>query len=126
MFEAVLTIVGVVAFAAPPALLVAAFIWVQRAGRTVSKARRRAFIGGLLLSTLAYPSHFLLRWYVHRSHLGYWAEVDTVVGVGGLMFLAAITGLVAGCFGRGYGRITTCIASFLIAMLWWLTGVATL
>lgn len=76
-------------------------------------------------ATIAYAAHFVLRWYLRGAHLGYWAEADTVVGIGGLMFLAAMAGLVAAWFGKGYGRITACAGSVLVGALWWLTGIAT-
>jgi len=77
-------------------------------------------------SSVAYAAHFFLRSYLRTAHLEFWAQVDTIVGIGGLMFLAAVAGLVACWFGRGYGRIAGCFASILVATLWWLTGVASL
>ena len=125
MFEALLKIAGVVALYVPPALLLMACVWMVRDGAAVTGARRRAFVAGVMASSVAYASHFVLRWYVRRAHLSYWAGVDTVVGVGGLMFLAAMVGLVGSAFGKGYGRVTACIASVLVAAIWWFTGVTT-
>ena len=110
----------------PPILLLSALFWTIREGRSLPRPRRRAFVAGLLSSTIAYSAHFLLRWYLRGAHLSYWARVDTTVGIGGLMFLAAAVGVVAGSFGKGYGRISALLAGITVAALWWFTGIATL
>lgn len=109
---------------ASPPLLVAAFVWAAREG-DLSRPRQRLFIASLLASTLAYVSHFVLAHFLRTSHLTPWDRADLIVGVGGLMFLAALVGVVGSSFGRNYGRICGMVASVLVGMLWWLTGIVT-
>lgn len=120
-----LTTASVLNLVTPPILLVASMVWVIRSGRTVPRLRRRIFVPGLFSATLAYAAHFLLAYFLRTAHLNNYDRVDTIVGVGGLMFLAALLGLIAGFFGRGYGRICACAASVIIGMLWWFTGMTT-
>lgn len=117
-------IVFAIALSAAPLFLAGGLIWAVRSGGTVSKPRRKLFVLGVASSSLAYAVHFVLRWYMGQSRLGYWDQVDVVVGVGGLMFLAAMVGLIGGGFGRGYGRVAACLGSLLVCAMWWMTGVS--
>lgn len=107
-----------------PLLIGASLVWLVRDSAGIAAPRRRAFIAGLLASTLAYVGHFALARFLSTTPLKPWDRVDLTIGVGGLMFLSALVGLVGSAFGRGYGRICGIAASVLVGMLWWLTGIA--
>ena len=115
--------VRIVALALPPILLCVAVVWVIRDGRNLSRPRRRLFAAGLLASSVAYASRFVLFPFLATAHLSYFDRVDLTIGIGGLMFLAAAAGFIASCFGRGYGRITALLASLTVAASWWFTKI---
>jgi hypothetical protein len=112
--------------ATPLLLLAAAWGWLFRAGRMLSPKRRVPFLCGLTATTVAYVGQFLLRWYLRHAHLGFWPEVDVILGVGRVMLVAALFGFAASWFARGYGRVSSCSASLLVFVTWWLMGVAAL
>ncbi len=107
----------------PPPLLIAAIVWIFRDAHIVPRPRLRVFIAGVLASTLAYAGHFILAHFLRITQLNPWDRVDITIGVGGLMFLAALVGLVGSSFGRSYGRICGIAASVFVGTLWWMTGI---
>jgi hypothetical protein len=109
-------------FAAPLLLLTAAWIWLFRVGRRTALKRRLPFLCGLTAATVAYITQFFLQWYLARAHLGYWPEAYLTLDIGRIMLVAALTGFTTSWFGRGYGRIASCSASFLIFLTWFLVG----
>jgi len=119
-----LTILSSIAKLAVPGFLIAALAWALSDGRRLSKSRRLLFAAGWLSSTIAYATHLVLHRYLNHAHIEYWAKVDTMVGIGGLMFLASVIGLVGGSFGKSYGRVSACLAGLLVAAMWWFTAVA--
>ncbi len=113
-----------VTFAAPVGLFAASWVWFFRHGSAVRKVRRGIFAGGIAASTVAYIATFLLDWYLRRAHLGFWPEAHAVFDVGAVMFISALVGLSATCFGKSYGRVTACIGSLFVALLWWFRAMA--
>ena len=126
MFEALITVIAVVAVIAPSLLLVSAAIWLFRSGGVLRKSRRLIFLAGVTASACAYGGHFLLGWYLRQAHLGFWPEVDAILETATVMLIASLLGVAASSFGKGYGRVTGCIGSGLVFVLWWLSGVAAL
>jgi len=114
------------ALAVTPFLLGGAIVWFVLFRDTVSRARRKLFLAGILATTLAVAGRFLLGWFFSRAHLNFYDQADTAVGIGGLMFLAAFVGLIGSFFGRSYGRTCACCASLLIGALWWFTSIGSL
>jgi len=112
--------------AAPLLFLAVAWGWLFHTGRMLNLKRRVPFLCGLTAATVAYVMHFLLRLYLRHAHLGFWPEVHVILGVGRVMIAAALVGFVTSWFGRGYGRVSSCLASLLVFVTWWLTGVAAL
>jgi hypothetical protein len=126
MFEVLFTVVAVVAVIGPSLLLIAAAVWLFRSGAILRRSRRLLFLAGVTASGCAYAGHFLLGWYLRRAHLGFWPEVDAILGTGTVMLVASLLGIAACSFGKGFGRWTGCIGSGLVFVLWWLSGVAAL
>lgn len=126
MFEVLLTVLGAVAVTAPSLLFTAAGVWLFRSGAVLPRKRRLVFLAGVTASLSAYAGHFLLGWYLRRAHLGFWPEVDAILGVGWVMLGASLLELAACFAGKGFGRATGCLGSALVFVLWWFAGVAAL